>query len=260
MATIAAIVASFWLRFDARDLEDRFDALLFLPGFLLYAAAVYWICHLYKGSGDSRRCPTCTISSAPSACWRSRCWCSTIFWSRRSSRRVLLRQDSRSSSTGSSRCSSWAGRASPIAISAIRARASTRWRRDSAPILVLGRAADAEVLLRAIESGAVKKIWPVGILSPSLADQGQSIRGIPCSATSMISKRVVGDLRQRGQPIARSCSRRRRSSRTRDAGSDPDEGAPARPHGEPAAVARGGRRGAAARAGRRSRTCCCGRA
>ncbi len=38
---------------------------------------------------------------------------------------------------------------------------------DSTPTLVLGRAADAEVLLRAIESGAVKKIWPVGILSPS---------------------------------------------------------------------------------------------
>src|SRR5262249_40052454 len=49
---------------------------------------------------------------------------------------------------------------------------------ESAPTLILGRAADAEVLLRAIETGAVKKIWPVGILSPSLADQGQSIRGI----------------------------------------------------------------------------------
>ena len=32
--------------------------------------------------------------------------------------------------------------------------------------------------MRAIESGAVKKIWPVGILSPSPADQDQSIRGI----------------------------------------------------------------------------------
>src|SRR5690606_26330845 len=41
----------------------------------------------------------------------------------------------------------------------IQARAS-----ESAPTLILGRAADAEVLLRAIESGAVKKTWPVGIL------------------------------------------------------------------------------------------------
>ena len=50
---------------------------------------------------------------------------------------------------------------------------------QTAPTLVLGRAADAEVLLRAIESGAVKKIWPVGILSPSPADRGQTMRGIP---------------------------------------------------------------------------------
>src|SRR5205085_657692 len=42
---------------------------------------------------------------------------------------------------------------------------------QSIPTLVLGRAADADVLLRAIENGAVKKIWPVGILSPSLAYQ-----------------------------------------------------------------------------------------
>ena len=51
-----------------------------------------------------------------------------------------------------------AGRASPIAISAMRARAASRARRAMPlPTLVLGRAADAEVLLRAIESGAVKK-------------------------------------------------------------------------------------------------------
>ena len=47
------------------------------------------------------------------------------------------------------------------------------------PTLVLGRAADAEVLLRAIESGAVTKVRPVGVLSPSMADRGQSIRGVP---------------------------------------------------------------------------------
>jgi FlaA1/EpsC-like NDP-sugar epimerase len=39
--------------------------------------------------------------------------------------------------------------------------------------LLIGRAADAEVLVRAIESGAVKQLWPVGVLSPSAADRGQ---------------------------------------------------------------------------------------
>src|ERR1700753_86811 len=50
---------------------------------------------------------------------------------------------------------------------------------DTAPALLVGRAADAEILLRGIESGAVKHIWPVGLLSPSSADGGQLIRDMP---------------------------------------------------------------------------------
>ncbi|HBF52380.1 MAG TPA: capsular biosynthesis protein, partial [Afipia sp.] len=42
---------------------------------------------------------------------------------------------------------------------------------DAAPTLLVGRAADAEVLLRGIESGAVKRMWPVGVLSPSGSDR-----------------------------------------------------------------------------------------
>jgi FlaA1/EpsC-like NDP-sugar epimerase len=49
---------------------------------------------------------------------------------------------------------------------------------DAVPVLVLGNAADAEVLLRAIESGAVTKIRPVGILSASMSDRHQAIRGV----------------------------------------------------------------------------------
>ena len=50
---------------------------------------------------------------------------------------------------------------------------------DASPTLLVGRTADAEVVLRGIESGAVKRIWPVGILSPSIADRGQLIRNVP---------------------------------------------------------------------------------
>src|SRR6202795_2065252 len=49
---------------------------------------------------------------------------------------------------------------------------------DAALTLLIGRAADAEILLRGIESGAVKRIWPVGLLSPSRAARGRSIRKI----------------------------------------------------------------------------------
>src|SRR5262249_14947929 len=66
-----------------------------------------------------------------------------------------------------------------------------------------GRAADAEVLLRGIESGAVKKIWPIGVLSPSMADRGQSIRGIPVLGDIDDLESVVADLESRGDRVRR---------------------------------------------------------
>jgi FlaA1/EpsC-like NDP-sugar epimerase len=74
---------------------------------------------------------------------------------------------------------------------------------DAAPTLILGRAADAEVLLRAIESGAVTKIWPAAILSPSPNDRGQSIRRVPVLGSIEDLEAVVGDLAQRGTPLSR---------------------------------------------------------
>ncbi|WP_137043472.1 SDR family NAD(P)-dependent oxidoreductase [Pseudolabrys sp. FHR47] len=74
---------------------------------------------------------------------------------------------------------------------------------DAAPTIVIGRTADAEVLIRAIESGAVKKIWPVGILSPSPSDRGQSIRSIPVLGDLADLERVAADLASRGTHVTR---------------------------------------------------------
>jgi FlaA1/EpsC-like NDP-sugar epimerase len=60
-----------------------------------------------------------------------------------------------------------------------------------APTLLLGRGSDIEVVLRAIESGTVKKLKPVGILSPRSADHGQSIRGVPVLGGFTDLERVV---------------------------------------------------------------------
>ncbi|MBV9627146.1 MAG: polysaccharide biosynthesis protein [Xanthobacteraceae bacterium] len=69
------------------------------------------------------------------------------------------------------------------------------------PTLLLGNAAGAEVLLRAIESGAEKQVRPVGILSPSRADRGQAIRGISVLGELDDLERVVTDLGARGTKI-----------------------------------------------------------
>ena len=74
---------------------------------------------------------------------------------------------------------------------------------DASPTLLIGRAADAEILLRGIESGAVKRIWPVGLLSPSTADRGQSIRNIPVLGGIDDIEDVIADFARRNKPIAR---------------------------------------------------------
>jgi O-antigen biosynthesis protein WbqV len=74
---------------------------------------------------------------------------------------------------------------------------------DASPALLIGRAADAEILLRGIESGAVKRIWPVGLLSPSSADRGQFIRNIPVLGSIDDIEDVIVDFARRNKPIAR---------------------------------------------------------
>jgi FlaA1/EpsC-like NDP-sugar epimerase len=74
---------------------------------------------------------------------------------------------------------------------------------DATPTLIVGRAADAEVLLRAIESGAVKNVLPVGILSPSSADQDQAVRDVPVRGFLTDLESTVVSLRSQGVRVSR---------------------------------------------------------
>ena len=51
--------------------------------------------------------------------------------------------------------------------------------------------------LRAIESGAISNIWPVGLLSPARSDQGASVRGVPVLGGFDDLEEVVALLRER---------------------------------------------------------------
>jgi FlaA1/EpsC-like NDP-sugar epimerase len=195
LATATAIVASFYIRFEEAGLSGRLDGLLkVLPGFVVYAGIVYSIFHLYEGKWRFASLPDLSnIFRAVTVLAFSLLvldyilvspllfgtfffgkititlyWCLQMFF------------------LGGPR----------IAYRYFR-HARTRQRAlrsDSSPILVLGHAADADVLLRGVESGAVKKIRPVGILSPSLADQGQSLRGISVLGQFADLERIVADL------------------------------------------------------------------
>jgi FlaA1/EpsC-like NDP-sugar epimerase len=204
LATAAAVVASFYIRFEAAGLEERGDKLLiFLPGFIVYAGIIYFLFHLWESKWRFASLPdlmnifrAATVLAvsllvldyvlvAPNVLGQFFFGKITIalYWVLQM---VFL---------GASR----------VGYRYFRYTRTRQQARAAAanPTLVLGRAADAEVLLRAIESGAVKKTWPVGILSPSRADQGQAIRGIPVLGDFDLLEATVNDLAQRGTAISR---------------------------------------------------------
>jgi FlaA1/EpsC-like NDP-sugar epimerase len=180
IVTAAAILATFYFRFEATGLAARFHWLLIiLPGYVVYAGVVYWIFNLYVAKWRFASLPDLWnifravtvlafsllvldyILLAPN-------FYGTFFFGKIT---IALYWVLQMFFLGGPR----------IAYRLFR-HARTQHhaeQRAATPTLIAGRAADAEVLLRAIESGAVTKIRPVGILSPSRADQGQALRGVP---------------------------------------------------------------------------------
>jgi O-antigen biosynthesis protein WbqV len=74
---------------------------------------------------------------------------------------------------------------------------------DRTASIIVGRTADAEILLRAIESGAVKNISVIGLLSPSKADQGQTLRGVPVLNFPNALEAVIDKLQSRNVIVHR---------------------------------------------------------
>ncbi len=204
VATAVAIIASFYIRFEAPGLLARLHPLLaVLPGYLVYAGIVYWLFHLYRGKWRFASLPDLSnIFRAVTVLALSLLVLDYVlvapnmlggfFFGKIT---IVLYWFLQMFFLGGPRI-------------AYRYFRYTRARQhamatEQAATLVLGRAADAEVLLRAIESNAVRKIWPVGILSPSPADQGQWMRGVPVLGRLDDLERVVRDLAAREQPVAR---------------------------------------------------------
>jgi O-antigen biosynthesis protein WbqV len=204
LATAAAIVAAFYLRFETSGIAERLDLLVILvPGIMIYAGFVYSFFHLDDAKWRFASLPdlynifrSVTVLAvsllvldyillAPNLY-------GTFFFGKTT---IIIYWILQMFFLGGPRIAYRYFRYS-------RTRQQARIS-ESAPILILGRAADAEVLLRAIESGAVKKIWPAGILSPSASDQGQSIRGIPVRGTFDDLERVVAELGNAGRRVAR---------------------------------------------------------
>jgi FlaA1/EpsC-like NDP-sugar epimerase len=204
LATAAAITVTFFMRFEGEALSERLHGLaLFLPLFLIYAAVVYFIIGLHRNKWRFTSVPDLSnlfrastvlamsllaldyVLVAPN-------FYGTFFFGKIT---ILLYWLLQIFFLGGLR----------VVYRYFNYRRTLKRVRiaDATPTLVLGRAADAEVLLRGIESGAVKKIWPVGVLSPSPADRGQSIRGIPVLGDIDDLEQIVSDLATGGDRVMR---------------------------------------------------------
>ena len=203
-ATAVAIVATFFIRFEDEQLRVHLDGLgNLLPPFVVYAGFVYFAFGLYKAKWRFASLPDLSNIFRASTVLAvsllvldyillSPNFYGTFYFGKIT---IALYWVLQMAFLGGPRVAYRYFRYTRIRHQAMAA--------ESAPTLILGRAADAEVLLRAIESGAVKKIWPVGILSPSAADRGQSIRGITVQGDFSQLESIVGDLAARGTRVAR---------------------------------------------------------
>jgi O-antigen biosynthesis protein WbqV len=204
VATAAAVLAAFYLRFETPGLIERLDILKFLlPGIMIYAGVVYSFFHLDDSKWRFASLPDLfNIFRSASVIALSLLVLDYIlvapnfyggfFFGKTT---IIIYWFLQMFFLGGPRM---AYRYFRYSRTQQQVKAA-----EAAPTLILGRAHDAEVLLRAIESGAVKKVWPAGILSPSPSDQGQSIRGIPVRGGFDDLERVVTDLNSRGRRIAR---------------------------------------------------------
>jgi O-antigen biosynthesis protein WbqV len=204
LATAAAILASFYIRFEGPGLVERMDGLLaIVPAFVLYAGVVYVFFGLYKAKWRFASLPDFhNIFRASSALALSLLvldyilvtpgFYGTFFFGKIT---IALYWFLQMFFLGGPRV---AYRYFRYLRTRHHAQVS-----GSIPILVLGVAADVEVLLRAIESGAVKKVWPVGILSPSEADRGQAIRGIAVLGNFGDLANTIADLAEHGTRVDR---------------------------------------------------------
>jgi FlaA1/EpsC-like NDP-sugar epimerase len=177
--TAFALLATFYVRFENGGFYERVHwLLLYLPVYLAYAGTVYWIFNLYIGKWRFASLPdlwnilrAVTVLSVSLLILDYILLYPTLYGTYFFGKiTIALYWFLQVSFLGGPRLAYRLFRHS-------RTQQHAR-RSEAVPTLVVGVAADAEVLIRAIESGAVKKVRLIGILSSSPSDQGQSVRGI----------------------------------------------------------------------------------
>ena len=202
LATAAALVATFVLRFEGNSLFARLDPAL-LAAITVYAGVVYFLLGLHEAKWrftsilELSRIVRASVVLSLSLLVLDYIILSPNFYGSFFFGKITI---------------SLYFVIQVVFLSALRiayrylhdARTQRSARNESAsPTLILGRAAEVDVSLRAIENGAIKKIWPVGLLSPSQSDQRVTMRGVPVLGRFEDLENVIAVMRDRGIVISR---------------------------------------------------------
>src|SRR5215211_1269577 len=204
VATAVAVAATFVVRFDGALLAERVAYLpLFLPPFVAFAGLVYWYFQLYRSKWRFASLPdlfnifrasavlALTLLIADYILVSPQLFNFYFFGKIAIALYWLLQMFLLGGPRIAFRYLKYA-----------RSR-HTLGQNTNTPTLLLGRAGEMEVVLRAIEAGTVRKIQPRGILSPRPDDLGQSIRGVPVLGDFGDLDQVVQEFHERGIAIRR---------------------------------------------------------
>ncbi|CAH1678198.1 O-antigen biosynthesis protein WbqV [Hyphomicrobiales bacterium] len=203
VATALAVTLAFVIRFEGGRLATRLDLLpTILPVFLIYAGAIYWLFSLYKSKWRFASLPDLSNIVRASTVLAltllvvdyvlaSSTFYGFFFFGKITIALYWLLQVAL---LGGPR----------LAYRYMKYEQAKTHAKDGAhPALLLGRGTDIEALLRAIESGAFRKISAEGILSPRQGDLGQAIRGVPVLGSFADLEQVVAEAQERGVSIRR---------------------------------------------------------
>src|SRR5919112_444539 len=194
VATATAVAATFVVRFEGPLLEERVASLpLFLPPFVVLAGAVYWYFQLYRSKWRFASLPdlfnifrasgvlALTLLVADYVLVAPQLFGFYFFGKIAIALYWLVQM------------ALLGGPRLPFRYFKYARSRHTIHRDAATPTLLLGRGSDIEVVLRAIEAGAVKKMQPKGILSWRTDDLGQSMRGVPVLGTFGDLDQVIQD-------------------------------------------------------------------
>ncbi len=204
IVTAVAFVAAFHLRFEGDQLAERLGYLpLLTPPFVAFAAGVYWFFGLYRSRWRFASIPDLSniakavtvlalsllvvdyVLVAPTAL-------GTYFFGKIF---IFLYWMLQIFALGGPRVAYRYARY-------LRSREKGA-RSGTAPALIIGRGAEAEIVLRAMEAGQIRRFHAVGIVVSRDSDLGQSIRGVPVRAHVRRIETVVADLAERGIEVKR---------------------------------------------------------